>query len=109
MSEAARITVECDVDAPPERVYEALTDPEIVGEWLAAEVPGVGEVERTLVEAAPCERVRYLLHSEDGDHSVDSLVTFTLSAAPCGGTRVKLVHDDFCVRRSEPMALRRAA
>ena len=100
---------ECELDAAPERVFEALTDPELVAEWLDTEVPGIGEVERTLVEAAPGERVRYRLHSDDGDHAVDSFVTFTLHETPSGGTLVRLTHDAFVVRQSEPVAMRRAA
>ncbi len=103
------VTISCDVDAPPERVFEALTDPEIVGEWLEDEVPGVGQVERTLIDAEPCERVRYTLRSDDGEHAVDSEVTFTLTPLPGGGTRVHLVHDGFIVRQSESITSRRAA
>ena len=99
MNDDTCVTTECDLDAPPERVYEALTDPQVVAEWLDDDVPGVGLVERTLVEATP-ERVRYALHSDDGEHAVDSEVTFTLTPTPGGGTRVRLVHDGFLVRQS---------
>ncbi|MEZ0311445.1 MAG: SRPBCC domain-containing protein [Myxococcota bacterium] len=108
MSDEAEVTSECDIDAPPGRVYEALTDPELVAEWLDDEVPGIGPVERTLVEATP-EKVRYALHSDDGERAVDSEVTFTLTPTPAGGTRVRLVHDGFIVRESDLVAMRRAA
>ena len=108
MSDETSVTSECHVDAPPDRVYEALTDPELVAEWLDDEVAGIGPVQRTLVEATP-ERVRYTLHSDDGDRAVDSEVTFTLTPTPDGGTHVRLVHDDFRVRPSELVAMRRAA
>ncbi len=108
MSDESYVTSECDVDAPPERVREALTDPELVADWLDDVVPGVGPVERTLVESTP-ERVRYALHSDDGERAVDSYVTFTLTPLPGGGTHVRLVHDDFRVRPSELVAMRRAA
>ncbi len=32
--EARSITVECDLDAPPEKVWRALTEPELLSAWL---------------------------------------------------------------------------
>ena len=55
------------------------------------------------------EKVRYALHSDDGERAVDSEVTFTLTPTPAGGTRVRLVHDGFIVRESDLVAMRRAA
>ncbi len=108
MNDDVEVIAICDVEAPTERVHQALTDPEIVGEWLESEVPGIGPVERTLVEASP-ERVRYALRSDDGERVVESEVTFTLTPTPSGGTRVRLVHAGFLVGPSEPVAMRRAA
>lgn len=107
--EESTIVIDCDFDAPPERVFAAVTEPDLVAEWLSAEVPGVGEVTYTLLEASPCALVRYHVQSEEGEHAVDSCVTIQLTPTREGGTRMKLVHDDFRVRDNDTVALARAA
>lgn len=88
-SEAERVTVECGLDATPEKVWRALAIPEYRDAWLLPD----GDGERftaEVVEAVPPHRLR--LSWREGD-AEGELVTFTLEATPEGGTWLRLVHD----------------
>lgn len=100
------IVLDCELDEPPEKVFRALTDADIIDEWLVPEPHGAT---RTLLEARPNSIVRYGWQSECEGGVVDSVVTFTITATPSGGTRLILVHGDFTVRQSDPVMMRRAA
>lgn len=87
--EAERVTVECALDAAPEKVWRALSIPAYREAWLLPE----GEPTRfsaEVVEAVPPHRLR--LNWREGD-AEGELVTFTLEATPDGGTWLRLVHD----------------
>lgn len=92
MSEPSRdgddvIVVESELDAPPEKVWRALTEPALAGAWL----PPDGSVRRVL-EARPPERLR-LGWGVPG--ALDSEVTFVLSPLPQHRTLLRVVHDGF--------------
>lgn len=94
-TEAERVTVECALDAAPEKVWRALSIPAYRDAWLLPD----GDAERftaEVVEAVPPHRLR--LSWREGDAGGE-LVTFTLTATPDGGTWLRLVHD----RVMEPM------
>ena len=94
-TEAERVTVECALDAAPEKVWRALSIPEYRDAWLLPD----GDAERftaEVVEAVPPHRLRLSWREGDAD---GELVTFTLTATPDGGTWLRLVHD----RVIEPM------
>jgi uncharacterized protein YndB with AHSA1/START domain len=87
--EAERVTVECALDAAPEKVWRALSIPAYRDAWLLPD----GDAERftaEVVEAVPPHRLR--LSWREGD-AAGELVTFTLEATPEGGTWLRLVHD----------------
>jgi len=87
--EAERVTVECALDAAPEKVWRALSIPAYRDAWLLPD----GDGERftaEVVEAVPPHRLR--LSWREGD-AAGELVTFTLEATPDGGTWLRLVHD----------------
>jgi uncharacterized protein YndB with AHSA1/START domain len=93
--EAERVTVECALDAAPEKVWRALSIPAYRDAWLLPD----GNAERfsaEVVEAVPPHRLR--LNWREGD-AEGELVTFTLEATPEGGTWLRLVHD----RAAAPM------
>lgn len=96
ISEAGDVTVECSLDAPPEKVWRALTVPELVTDWLGAR-PESGEAKDDasplyeIVEAEPFSHVRYRWRDHDADEA-DSFVTFELQPRQDGGTTFRLVH-----------------
>ncbi len=88
MSEAATaedaLVFECELDAPPERVWRAISTPELREVWL-------GEAETaaaTVVEAAEGERLVLDLPLD----GLESQVTFAIDAGVDGGTRLTIVH-----------------
>lgn len=90
------VVVECDLEATPEKVWRALTVPELISTWL--EIPAADSVDHDpsapayrLVEAEPFSRVRYAW-SDPQSSEPDSVVTFDLVAQPGGGTFFRLTH-----------------
>ena len=108
------VVIECDLPDPPEKVWRALTEQDLLGAWLMPndmrpEVgaqfrfrPGSGEgaaVECEILAAEPHRILRWR-QSERNDtdarlRSVESVVSFELSSIPTGGTHLRLVHDEF--------------
>jgi uncharacterized protein YndB with AHSA1/START domain len=112
---AESITVECDLDAPPEKVWRALTDPQILAAWLAAAAVSVKDdgrleleqfelggsaVELTVLSEEHPRLLRYRWQSLEREGTtehrrIDSVVTFELGALGIGGTRLRILHDGF--------------
>jgi uncharacterized protein YndB with AHSA1/START domain len=93
------------LDAPPDEVWEALTDPEQLEEWFANDVEfdlergGVfrwddGEVRRAVVEEVDAQR-RLAIRWWDPDGAEENEVTFTLVAIPAG-TRLVVTETASC-------------
>jgi uncharacterized protein YndB with AHSA1/START domain len=95
------VRFETELDAPPEKVWRALTVPEFVARWLA---PGDirpqeghvfrlkgedGPVECEVIEASRPQALTYSWREEGGP---GSLVSFHLAATDAGGTRLTIVH-----------------
>jgi uncharacterized protein YndB with AHSA1/START domain len=109
------------IPAPPERVYRAWLDPELLSRWMApgslnvtraevdervggryriwhADLEGeVGGFEAELLELVPGERIvlRWGFVGPDrlAGPTFDSLLTVTLREAPGGATELTLVHE----------------
>ena len=89
--EADTVVVDCDLDAPPETVWRALTEPDVRSRWLE-EADSCAEV----VEAEPNESLRLAWRERDGTGAlVESEVAFTLTPTISGGTRLRVVHEGF--------------
>jgi uncharacterized protein YndB with AHSA1/START domain len=106
------VVAECDLDAPPETVWRALTEPALLAAWLLPndirpEVghrftlqapPGDGGDIRCEVEAAdPPRLLRFTWRSDDRAHDsagrpLESTVTVVLARIASGGTHLRLVH-----------------
>jgi uncharacterized protein YndB with AHSA1/START domain len=83
------VVVECDLDAPLDQVWRALTDPDLVEAWLA---PREGGVELgDMREIEPGRRLSYDWREADG-RGLDSVVTFTLTETG-DGVRLRIVHE----------------
>ncbi len=102
------IIVDCDLDEPPEKVWRALTQPELMAAWLAEgdikpqvghrfELrPETGPVECEVLKADPTRELRLAWRERDeAGELVDSEVSFVLTPTITGGTRLRLVHDGF--------------
>jgi uncharacterized protein YndB with AHSA1/START domain len=95
------VRFETELDAPPEKVWRALTVPEFVSLWLAPSDTrpeegrafrlkgGDGEIECETVEAKPPHTLSYSWREQGGP---DSLVRFHLAATEAGGTHLTIVH-----------------
>jgi len=111
---AESVVIECDLPDPPEKVWRALTERDLLGAWLMPndmrpEVgaqfrfsPGDGEggeVDCEVLEAEPNRLLRWRQNERDDSdaqpRSVQSVVSFELSRIPGGGTHLRLVHDGF--------------
>jgi uncharacterized protein YndB with AHSA1/START domain len=108
--------------APPERVFRAWLEPEVLTRWMApgsmdvtraevdARVGGrfrvwhadaggaaVGGFEAEVLELVPNERIvflwRFVGPERVADAALDSRLTITFAAAPGGGTELTLVHE----------------
>jgi uncharacterized protein YndB with AHSA1/START domain len=123
------VVVECDLPDPPERVWRALTVPELLAAWLMPNDirPQVGthfrfqpETQKTgeeggsidckVLAAEPNRLLRYSWRGSESEHdaeghSLDSIVTFELSRTATGGTHLRLVHTAFPLSSRQPHAI----
>lgn len=109
-SQHETITFEFDLKHPPEKVWRALTQPELLAEWLLPTIgfklePGAqfklqapafpdwdGIVNCKLLEIEPQRVLKYTWVV--GDMFIDTVVTFTLTPVATG-TRLSLVQTGF--------------
>ncbi len=88
---------------PPDEVWHALTDPEVIRQWSGSRAeyplePGAsyslwdGSIRGEIVEVVPLQRLVKTWKPVDWTRQ-DSVVTFTLSPL-ANGTRVDLVHEN---------------
>ncbi|MGL4287760.1 MAG: SRPBCC family protein [Phreatobacter sp.] len=102
----AALNLEFDLDAPPAKVWRAVTVPDFVERWLLvrpagpeATVPGeqgaaplpTQPASLRVLDQEPGQWVRYGWHDADHDRS-DSVVTFRLDPNGAGGTRLRIAH-----------------
>jgi uncharacterized protein YndB with AHSA1/START domain len=109
----APLSFECEVADPPEKVWRALTEPELLAAWMMPNdiKPEIGSrfafagqdapIECQVLDAEPGRLLRYSWRerprSGDVDRvpTFDSTVTFTLDRTVSGGTHLRIVHDGF--------------
>ncbi len=93
MTEAAKPTdgaanqdllFEAELEAPPEKVWRALSTPEIREAWLGEPEAGPAEVSR----ADPPSRLDLVWPTREGD----TLVSFEVEPAEGGGARITITH-----------------
>lgn len=91
MSEDIDLTF--DLDEPAEKVWRALSEPEIRERWLGANDNGV---DCEVLEAEPDRRLRlgWRETSEEGA-LISSTVTFEIDPIEAGGVRLRIIHSDF--------------
>jgi len=88
-----RLTFSVELDAPPEKVWRALTVPAFVDRWLAPDEPPPGSGPKTVaaevIDAEPPRRLSWNWR-EAGEP--EGTVTFWLTPNQTGGTSLRLVH-----------------
>jgi uncharacterized protein YndB with AHSA1/START domain len=96
MSETDALVFECALNAPPEKVWRALTVPEYLERWLKPEQ----EIELAVVTAEENKSLTYRWR-EAGQGAIagteDSIVTFELTPTGDGGTWFRLTHAPLAV------------
>jgi len=107
IDEANAVVVETDIEAPPERVWRALSEADLSAAWLApgemSTEPGDRftldddgrRIDCEVLEAEPARRLR--LGWRDSGGGVASEVSFVLTPTPAGGTHLRVVHGPMVV------------
>jgi len=81
------LVLDYELDAPPEKVWRAITIPALRENWLPK-----GELaEAAPISSTPCEEVRYRMR-DDEPPFLESIVTFQISPNAVGGTRLRIIH-----------------
>lgn len=122
-SEAAldAIEFEYDLAEPPEKVWRALTVPELLAAWMMPNDirPQTGSrfafagpdaaIECEILDAEPERLLRYSWREQPGDAArqdpLDSIVTFTLARTVSGGTHLRIVHNGFARKAMPAVAM----
>ncbi|SJM27884.1 SRPBCC family protein [Mesorhizobium delmotii] len=116
---ADSIEFECELPEPPEKVWRALTVPDLLAAWMMPNdiKPEIGgrfafakadaQIECEILDAEPERLLRYSWRERPApgnaadpltsplDNPMDSIVTFTLDRTLSGGTHLRIVHDGF--------------
>lgn len=81
------LVLEYELDAPPEKVWRAISIAEFRDRWL----PAGDLADDEPVSSAPGEEVRYRMR--DGEPPfLESIVTFQVEPIAGGGTRLRIIH-----------------
>lgn len=108
---ADSIEFECELPDPPEKVWRALTVPDLLAAWMMPNdiKPEIGSrfafakagapIECEILNAEPERLLRYSWRERPAPGNavdpLDSIVTFTLGRTVSGGTHLRIVHDGF--------------
>lgn len=81
------LVLEYELDAPPEKVWRAISIPAFREKWLPK-----GELADTEpVSSAPGEEISYTMR-DDEPPFLESVMTFQVTPNTVGGTRLKIIH-----------------
>ncbi|MER8436094.1 SRPBCC domain-containing protein [Mesorhizobium sp. M1312] len=108
---ADSIEFECELPEPPEKVWRALTVPDLLAAWMMPNdiKPEIGgrfafakadaQIECEILDAEPERLLRYSWRERPAPGNtadpLDSIVTFTLDRTVSGGTHLRIVHNGF--------------
>lgn len=106
------LAFDCELEQPPAQVWRALTEPALLAQWLmdgdfkpepghafTFEENGAEPIACTVLEVEE----RRLLRLRWREDQLESVVTFTLTPAIGGGTRLRLEHSGLSGRLLEAM------
>ncbi|WP_159587896.1 SRPBCC family protein [Chelativorans xinjiangense] len=96
------ILVECEMEASPQTLWRALTEEELLADWLGARPAAEGEdamegPRYRIVEAEPYDRLRYAWH-DPSCPDAPPFVTIELEPIAGGRTRFRLTHGQVAAR-----------
>lgn len=77
-----------ELDAPPEKVWRAISIAEFRERWL----PKEALADPQSLSETPGQEIRYRLR-DDAPPYLESTVTFTIAANASGGTSLRIVHE----------------
>ncbi|MGJ5204280.1 SRPBCC family protein [Bradyrhizobium sp. HKCCYLR20261] len=81
------LVLDYDLDAPPEKVWRALSIPALRDSWL----PNGDLADAAPISSKPGEEVRYRMR-DDEPPFLESIVTFQVMPNAVGGTRLRIIH-----------------
>ena len=81
------LVLDYELDAPPEKVWLAISDPALRARWL----PKRDLADATPISSISGEEVRYRMR-DDEPPFLESIVTFQVSPNAAGGTRLRIIH-----------------
>ncbi|MGY5775836.1 SRPBCC family protein [Rhizobium sp. LEGMi135b] len=95
------IELQYEFSEPPQKVWRAISTPELRENWLPKEALADPEA----ISVTPGEEVRYRLR-DDAPPFLESTVTFKISSTASGGTSLRIIHelDDVRLREAERAA-----
>ncbi|WP_063582215.1 SRPBCC family protein [Achromobacter ruhlandii] len=92
------LVLDYDLDAPPEKVWRAISVPALREQWLPDGALAAAEP----LAATPGVEIRYRMR-ETLPPCLESVVTFQLSPNADGGTRLTIVHTPDDARLTQPL------
>lgn len=95
----AALVIECDLDAPPEKVWRAVTIPALRERWL----PDCDLAGAEPLSSVAGEEVRYRLRDSEPPFR-ESHVTFRIEPNEAGGTRFRIIQEACGQRANQPRA-----
>jgi uncharacterized protein YndB with AHSA1/START domain len=115
------LIIDCELDEPPEKVWRALTVPELLAAWLMpndirpqagarfrfAGDAATGDIDCEVLAADPHRLLRLRWRSPADDragHDLDSEVAFELDRTAAGGTHLRVIHSGFARAASRAVA-----
>lgn len=81
------LVLECELDAPPEKVWRAISIPAFRDKWL----PGQELADAAPISTAPGEEVSYRMRDDEPPFLM-GIVTFQVRPDANGGTILRIVH-----------------
>jgi uncharacterized protein YndB with AHSA1/START domain len=97
--QAQNLVLEYQLDAPPEKVWRAISIPALRETWLPKQDLANAEP----LSSAPGEEIRYRMREIDPPF-LESVVTFQLRPDADGGTRLKITHVLADIRLEKPLS-----
>lgn len=101
------VIFETELNAPPEKVWRALTIPEYLDRWL--DLPAATEISVVRADEPHSVTYRWREQGEDPSSIGESVVTFEVTPLENGGSRFRLTHAPIALpaaaNSNEPMML----